>query len=91
MAAKNFQFEHNKPIFNEQNLLTLHHMYIYQTFYKTFKILKYKIPISLFELLQKRPNDNNILLMIPMVNLDLPKNNFIFYAPLIWNNLYKKY
>ena len=89
MAAKNFQLEHTKPIFNEQNLLTLHHLYIYHTFCETFKILKYKIPISLFELLENSPNDNNMLLKIPIVNLDLAKNSFIFQAPCIWNNLNK--
>ena len=90
MAAKNYQLEHTKPIFNEQNLLTLHHLYIYHIFCDTFKILKYKTPISLFELLSNSPNDTNMMLMVPKVNLDLAKNNFIFQASCIWNSLNKK-
>ena len=29
------------------NLLSLHHLYIYHTFIDTFKLLKYRIPMSL--------------------------------------------
>ena len=47
---KNFQLEHTKPIFNDMNLLSLHHLYIYHTFIDTLKLLKYRIPISIFEL-----------------------------------------
>ena len=90
MAAKNFQLEHTKPIFNEQNLLTLHHLYIYHTFCETFKLLKYKSPVSLFELLENSPNDTNMQLMIPIVTLNLARNNFIFQAPCIWNSMNKK-
>ena len=90
MAAKNFQLEHTKPIFNEKNIVTLHHLYIYHIFCDTFKILKYKTPISLFELLKNSPNITNMLLIIPEVNLDLAKNNFVFQASCIWNSLNKK-
>ena len=37
MADKNFQLEHTKPLFNELKLLTLHDLYIYQTFIDTLK------------------------------------------------------
>ena len=49
-TEKNFQLEHTKPLFNEMNLLSLHHLYIYHTFIDTFKLLKYRIPMSLCEL-----------------------------------------
>ena len=90
IAAKNFQHEHTKLIFNEQNLLILHHLYIYHTFCETFKLIKYRTPISLFSLLQNSPSDTNMLLMIPKVNLDLQKKNFIFQASCIWNSINKK-
>ena len=77
MAVKNFQLEHTKTIFNEQNLLVLHHLYIYHTFCETFKIIKYRTPISLFTLLDSSPSETNMMLMIPKVNLDLQKNNFM--------------
>ena len=31
-----------------------------------------------------------MMLMLPIVNLDLAKNNFIFKASCIWNNMNKK-
>ena len=46
--------------------------------------------MSLFELLNNSPSDLNMLLVIPKVNLDLAKKNFIFQACCIWNSLHKK-
>ena len=62
-----FQLEHTKPIFNDMNLLSLHHLYIYHTFIDTLKLLKYRIPISIFELFKSSPRDVNIRLLIPRV------------------------
>ena len=45
-----FQLVHTKPIFNDMNQLSLHHLYIYHTFIDTLKILKYIMPISHFKL-----------------------------------------
>ena len=70
-------------------LLSLHHLYIYHTFCDVFKILKFRTPISLFEMLENSPSDSNMMLIIPKVKLDLEKNNFIFQASCIWNNMNK--
>ena len=45
---KKFHLEHIKPLFNDMNLLSLHHLYIYHIFINTLKLLKYRIPISIF-------------------------------------------
>ena len=74
------------------NLLSLHHLYIYHTFIDTqttLKLLKYRIPISLFELIKSIPRDVNIRLLVPRVKLDLTKDNFLFQA-FIWNELVPK-
>ena len=89
-TEKNFQLEHTKPLFNEMNLLSLHHLYIYHTFIDTFKLLKYRIPMSLCELLKNSPRNTNMLLLVPLIRLDLAKNNFIFQASCIWNGLIQK-
>ena len=52
MADKNFQLEYTKGLFNEKKILTLHHLYIYDTFIDTLKISRYKIPISIFGFLK---------------------------------------
>ena len=59
---------------------------IYHTFCETFKLMKYRTPISLFMLLKNSPRDN-MLLTLPKVNLDIQKKNFIFQASCIWNSL----
>ena len=90
MAKKNFQLEHTKPIFEEKSLLTLHHLYIYHTFCEMFKLMKYRIPMPIFKLLNSSPSEVNMLLMIPKITLDLGKNNFVFQASCIWNSLNRK-
>ena len=80
---KNFQLEHTKPLFNDMNLLSLHHLYIYHTFIDTHKLLKYRIPISIFELFKSSPRDVNIRLLVPRVKLYLTKDNFLFQASCI--------
>ena len=79
-----------KPVLGPElipNLLSLHHLYIYHTFIDTFKLLKYRIPMSLCELLKNSPRNTNMLLLVPLIRLDLAKNNFIFQASCIWNGL----
>ena len=83
-TEKNFQLEHTKPLFNEMNLLSLH------TFIDTFKLLKYRIPMSLCVLLKNSPRNTNMLLLVPLIRLDLAKNNFILQASCIWNGLIQK-
>ena len=90
MSAKNFKLENTKPIFNAQNLLTLHHLYIYHTFLDTFKIIKYRTPMSIYKLLKNSPRKINIKLEIPIVSLDLAKKNFIFQSSCIWNDIIGK-
>ena len=72
------------------NLLSLHHLYIHHTFIDTLKLLKYRIPISIFELFKSSPRDVNIRLLVPRVKLDLTKVNFLFQASCIWNELVPK-
>ena len=81
---KKFQLEHT------MNLLSLHHLYIYHTFIDTLKLLKYRIPISIFELFKSSPRDVNIRLLVPRVKLDLTKVNFLIQASCIWNELAPK-
>ena len=90
MSQKTFQLEHTKPLFNELNLLTLHHLYIYHTFIDTFKILKYRTPISLSKLFRDSPNSTNMLMLIDKTRLDIEQRNFVFQASCTWNKLIPK-
>ena len=87
MTKKDYQLEHTKPIFNEQKILNLYHLYIQHTFVDLFKIIKTRTPISLYELFNLSPRTTNFLLCLPRINLDLSKQNFLFNGSLIWNSL----
>ena len=87
IAKKNHVLEHTKPIFNNKNLLTLHHLYIYHTFLELFKVLKYKSPISICELFVFSPRFSNMLLTLPKIKNETVKHNFVFKASSIWNAL----
>ena len=90
IAEKNFALEHTKPIFNERKLLTLHHLYAYHTFLEVFKILKYQTPISLFELFSFSHRHSNLKLILPKVNNETARHNFLFKSSSIWNALIEK-
>ena len=86
-AEKDFKRENTKPLFNKQNLMTLHHLYIYHTFINLFKIMKFRTPISILSLFNNGLRNINFKLLVPKVNLDLAKNNFVFNSTCIWNGL----
>ena len=86
-ANKNYCLEHTKPLFNKQKILSLFNLHIYHTFVNTFKVLKTRTPLSLYNLFIQGCRDANFLLLLPTVNLDISKNNFIFNACKIWNTL----
>ena len=44
-----YQKEHTKPLFKENEILTIHNIYIYHCFIELFKILKFRLPYSLFK------------------------------------------
>ena len=64
MAPKVFCQEHTKPIFNECNILTIHNLYVLHTVMELFKVMKYHVPISIFNILQFSNRDTNHLLSL---------------------------
>ena len=78
MADPNFQLEHTKPLFNDHTLID------------TLKIMKYRNPISIFILLKSSSGCTNLNFIIPQTKLDLAKNNFVFQASCIGNELIPK-
>ena len=79
--------EHTKPLFNKHRILNIFNLHIYHTFIDTFKILKTRTPVSLFNLFSQSCRDANFLLLLPRVALDISKYNFVFRACKIWNSL----
>ena len=90
MAKKEYLLEHTKPLFNEQKIMTLHHLYIYHTFMELFKIMKYRTPISVFKLFCPSLRNTSFLMLLPNIDLEMSKNNFLFSSSSVWNGLIGK-
>ena len=89
IAPKSYSLEHTKPLFNENNILSVYNLYVMHTFMEIFKILKYHSPISIYELLSLSfRRCQKLTLLLPKVNLQASKNNFIFKATTLWNKFY---
>ncbi len=52
-----------------------------------FKAVKYRTPISVFDLFCLSPRTTNFLMCLPRINLVISKHNFVFSASLLWNCL----
>ena len=86
MAPKNFSLEHTKPLFNENKILCLNNLYTYHTFMELYKVIKHHSPISIYDLLTVGPRKSEkFTLILPHINLEKTKQNFVFKSTLIWN------
>ena len=86
MARKNHCLEHTKPLFNEQNIMSLENLYRYHTFMEVLKILKFGIPHSMHELYKFCPKNEKLRLIVPLQKLDVSQQNFLFSSTKIWND-----
>ena len=79
LGAKHHAKESTKPLFRKFSLSTVHNLYRLRTIIELFKILKYRVPISLhslFHLSERR----DCRFITPT-----PSNNFSYKAPWLWN------
>ena len=77
-----YQKEHSKPLFNNNQILTVHNLHKYQTLLSTFKILKLRTPIAVHNCF-KISNRKDYLLHMP-INASV---NFIYDATSLWLTL----
>ena len=85
IAKKNFELEHTKPIFNSEKLLSIHHLHIQHTFVELFKIMKDRLPTSLYELFTLSPRISSLLMCPPKFSLEISRQNFVYNSCLVWN------
>ena len=52
---------------------------------EVFKIVKFRVPISIHDLLKFCPKNEKLLLMVPLVKLDLTQQNFVYKSTTVWN------
>ena len=73
--------EHSKPLFNANGLLTVHNLYYYHCLLETFKILKFRTPISNYT--QYKLSERKDTLII----LDKPTKSFTSRSSRMWNHI----
>ena len=76
-----FTKEHTKPLFRENMILTVKHLYYYHVTLSVYKVLNSRVPIALYSIftLSKR---KETLLLTPFSS-----NNFVYNACSIWNQI----
>ena len=73
--------EHTKPLFKENNILTVRNLYYYHMFLNTYKILNFRIPISLYSMFTLSYRKETLLITT------IPSHNFVYNACCIWNTI----
>ena len=77
--------EHTKPIFKLNNILCMYNMYTYHSFMEAFKILKLRLPTTLYSEYDHLAHNRHTRLMTPS-----PSSNFLCKSSLIWNKISQK-
>ena len=80
-----FRREHTKPLFNQNELLVVHNLYYYHCAVELFKILKFRIPINLYEMYEKSYRDESTIIITPE-----PSIQFEYKSSQLWNSIYMK-
>ena len=75
-----YEKEHTKPLFNKNNIFTIHNLYKYQVLNVTYKILKLRTPISIYSCF-KLSGRKETLLHLP----NYPSDSFFYNASSLWN------
>ena len=88
---KDYTKEHTKPLFKKHEILSIHNLYPYYCLLELYKVLKFRTPYSLFELLRILDGrSSNLNLAVPMTSLQCQRNNFFYQSTILWNKYYKK-
>ena len=78
-----YELEHSKPLFNDNNLLTVFNLYKYHCQLEMFKIMKLSSPISLFSIFKVSHRRENLFIT------STPSTAFIYQSTYIWNKCHK--
>ena len=79
LGVEFYQREHTKPLFNNQQILTVCNLYHYHMLLETFKIIKTRTPISLYSCFTQSTRKET-LLITPSYS-----ENFVYNASMMWN------
>ena len=74
-----FKLEHSKPLFNGNEILTVHNLYNYHTLLCVSKLLKFHTPISLYSLFTLSKRKETLLITPQKVD------TFVYNGSCLWN------
>ena len=78
-----YEQEHSKPLFNDNNLLTVYQLYKYHSTLEMFKIVKLRLPISLYSLFNMSNRRENYFIT------PNPSTSFVYQSAFMWNSCFK--
>ena len=78
-----YEQEHSKPLFNDNNLLTVYQLYTYHCTLEMFKIVNLRLPISLYSLFNMSNRRENYFIT------PNPSTSFVYQSAFMWNSCYK--
>ena len=84
IGAEFYSREHTKPLFTEYNLLAIRNLYHYFCTVDVFKILKFRQPITLYEMYQLSHRETSLALILPERS-----GQFFYTSALAWNSVYR--
>ena len=84
LGTKFFELEHTKPLFNNNSILTVFNLYKYHCVLETYKILKMRTPIAIFQCFSISARKETLLIS------PKPSDIFIYIAIHIWNDFCNK-
>ena len=85
LGAEFHSREHTKPLFREQKVLTVKNLYYYFCAIEIFKILKFRLPISLYEMYNLSNRDSSMTILTPKQSIQ-----FFYKSAVAWNRIYKR-
>ena len=84
LGSEFYEREHTKPLFKKHEILAVQNLYHYHTFMETFKLLKFRSPLSLLEHYQfSRRKCLTYINIIPPP----PSDSYIYKSSVIWNTI----
>ena len=85
-----YTLEHTKPLFKLHKILTAHNLYPYYTLVELYKILKFRQPYCLYDILKPPPSVNKgLTIKIPNTTLNIQHRIFTYKSIVLWNKHYK--
>ena len=92
IEPKQFELEHTKPIFKSNKMLTIHNLYKTYSLNELFKIVKYKVPISMSMLFKEIDyfSANKHKLRMPFSKKNKSRKQFVYQSTKLWNRYSKE-